>query len=102
VICENVGFDENRMFLHVHMKAYDAILRLLKEFRLKKQNIGMQAAALYMNNVKFLLLDKMMPTIWKKKFRPVLSPYLIQKLKQVKRVRNKYAIQTKRRDSCYM
>ncbi|CAF2142358.1 unnamed protein product [Rotaria magnacalcarata] len=47
----------------------------------------------YMNCVRFLsALKKNRLTQWKgkEKFRPVLPPYLIQKLQEVKRVRNKY------------
>jgi hypothetical protein len=38
---ENVGFDKNKMFPHVHWKAYEAILTLLQEFWMKEQNKGM-------------------------------------------------------------
>ncbi len=40
ITCENVGFDNNKMFPHVHWKAYEAILTLLQEFWIKKQNGG--------------------------------------------------------------
>jgi len=32
ITCENVGFDKNKMFSHVHWKAYEAIITLLQEF----------------------------------------------------------------------
>ena len=52
----------------------------------------MQADEWYTNYVRFLAALKNRLTKWKEKekFRPALPPYLIQKLKEVKRVRNKY------------
>ena len=41
--CENVGFDKNKMFSHVHWKVYEAILTLLQEFWMNEQNRGMPA-----------------------------------------------------------
>jgi len=92
ITCENVGFDENRVFPHVHWKAYEAILTLLQDFWTKEQNRGMHIDEWYGNYVRFLAALKNRLTKWKEKekFRPALPPYLIQKLKEVKRVRNKY------------
>lgn len=52
----------------------------------------MQADEWYGNYVRFLAALKNRLTQWKEreKFRPTLPPYLIQKLKEVKTVRNKY------------
>ncbi len=92
ITCENVRFDKNKMFSHVNWKAFEAILTLLQEFWIKEQMIGMQADEWYLNYVRFLAVLKNRLTKWKEKekFRPALSPYIIQKLKEVKRVRNKY------------
>ncbi|CAF4933005.1 unnamed protein product, partial [Rotaria socialis] len=80
------------MFPHVNWKAYEAILTLLQDFWTNEQNRGMQADEWYMNYVRFLAALKVRLTQWKEKekFRPSLPPYLIQKLKEVKRIRNKY------------
>ena len=92
--CENVGIGKNKMFPHVHWKAYEAILALLQEFWLKQQNVGMTADEWYLNYARFLAALKNRLTTWKEKekYRSALppSPYLIQRLKEVKRVRNKY------------
>jgi len=90
--CENVGFDKNKIFSHVNWKAFEAILTLLQEFWIKEQMIGMQADEWYLNYVRFIAVLKTRLTKWKEKekFRPALPPYIIQKLKEVKRVRNKY------------
>lgn len=42
---ENVVWDKNKMFPHVHWKMFEAMLALLQEFWLKVQNRGMQVAA---------------------------------------------------------
>jgi len=88
----HVGFDKNKMFSHVNWKTFEAILTLLQEFWIKEQKIGMQADEWYMNYVQFLAVLKNRLTKWKEKekFRPALPPHIIQKLKEVKRVRNKY------------
>jgi hypothetical protein len=92
ITCENVEFDKNKMFPHVNWKAYEAILTLLQEFWTKEQDKSTQVDEWYMNYVRFLAALKNRLTKWKEKekFRPALPPYLIQKLTEVKRVRNKY------------
>ena len=65
--CENVGIDKNKMFPHVHWKAYEAILALLQEFWLKQQNVGMTADEWYLNYVRFLAALKNRLTTWKDK-----------------------------------
>ncbi len=90
--CESVGFDKNKMFPRVHWKAYEAILTLLQGFWINEQDRRMPADEWYVNYVRFLSPLKNRLTEWKEKerYRPALPPYLIQKLKEIKRVRNKY------------
>ncbi|CAF4157481.1 unnamed protein product, partial [Rotaria magnacalcarata] len=92
ITCENLVFDKNSIFPHVHWKAYEAILTLLQEFWQREQSRGIPVDDWYMNYVRFLAGLKNRLTQWKEKekFRPALLPYLIQKLQEVKRVRNKY------------
>ena len=92
ITCENVVFDKNTIFAHVHWKAYEAILTLLQEFWIKEQKRGMKTDDWYVYYVRFLAALKNRLTEWKEKekFRPALPPYLIQKLQTLKKVRNKY------------
>jgi hypothetical protein len=92
ITCEKVGIDENKFFPHVHWKAFEAILTLLQEFWIKEQDRERQVDEWYVNYVRFLAALKNRLTKWKEKekFRPALPPYLIQKLREVKKVRNKY------------
>ncbi|CAF4913904.1 unnamed protein product, partial [Rotaria socialis] len=92
ITCDNLVFDKNSIFPHIHWKAYEAILTLLQEFWQKEQIRGMPVDDWYMNYVRFLAALKNRLTQWKgkEKFRPALPHYLIQKLQEVKRVRNKY------------
>ncbi len=87
-----MGFDNNKMFPYVNWKAHGAILTLLQEFWIKEQDRSMRADEWYTNYVRFLVGLKNKLTQWKEKekLRPALPPYLIYKLKEVKRVRNKY------------
>ena len=80
------------MLSQVHWNAYEAILVLLQEFWLKQRNVGMTADEWYQNYVHFLAALKYRLTKWKEKekFRPTLPPDLIQRLKEMKRIRNKY------------
>ena len=92
ITCESMGIDENKYFPHVHWKAFEAILTLLQEFWTKEQEREKQVDEWYINYVRFLAGLKNRLTKWKEKekFRPSLPPYLIQKLKEVKKVRNNY------------
>ena len=88
-----MGIDKNKMFPYIHWKAYETIFALLQEFWLKQQNVGMTADEWYLNYVRFLAVLKNRLTTWKakEKYRSALPPpYPIQRLKEVKRVRNKY------------
>lgn len=92
ITCENVGFDKDRFFSYVNWKVFEAIITLLQDFWIKEQNRGMTADEWYVNYVRFLAALKNRLTKWKEKekFRPSLPPYLIQKLKEIKKVRNRY------------
>lgn len=92
ITCENVSFDKNRMFSYVNWKVYDAILTLLQDYWIREQITGMKADDWYISYVRFLAALKNRLTKWKEKekFRPALPPYIIQKLKDMKRIRNKY------------
>ena len=92
ITCENVWYDNNKMFPHVYWKAYEAILTLLQEFCINEQKKCKQVDEWYVNYVRFLAALKNRFTQWKEKakFRPALPPYIIQCLKEVIRVRNSY------------
>jgi hypothetical protein len=65
---------------------------LLQEFWIKEQDRERQVDEWYVKYVRFLAALKNRLTKWKEKekFRPALPSYLIQKLREVKKVRNKY------------
>ncbi|CAM4803758.1 unnamed protein product [Rotaria magnacalcarata] len=90
--CENVSFDKNRMFSYVNWKVYEAILTLLQDYWIREQNKGMKSDDWYTSYVRFLATLKNRLTQWKakEKFRPALPSYIILKLKELKRIRNKY------------
>ena len=92
ITCENIFFDKSRMFPHVHWNVFEAILTLVQEFWIKEQNSGMRMDEWYVSYVRFLSALKNRLTEWKEKekFRPSLPAYIIQKLKEVKRIRNRY------------
>ena len=92
ITCENIVFDKTRMFPHVHWNIFEAILTLVQEFWIKEQNTGRSMDEWYVTYVRFLSALKNRLTEWKEKekFRPSLPPYIIQRLKEVKRIRNRY------------
>ncbi len=77
----------------MYWKAYEAILVFLQEFWIKERTRRMQVDEGYMNYVCFLAATKNRLIEWKEKekFRAASAPYLIQKLKEVKKVRNRYS-----------
>ncbi|CAF5167325.1 unnamed protein product, partial [Rotaria magnacalcarata] len=55
ITCENLVFDKNSIFPHVHWKAYEAILTLLQSFWQKEQIRTMPVDDWCMNYVRFLV-----------------------------------------------
>ncbi|CAF4474316.1 unnamed protein product [Rotaria magnacalcarata] len=55
ITCENLVFDKNSIFPHVHWKAYEAILTLLQSFWQKEQTRAMPMDDWCMNYVRFLV-----------------------------------------------
>ena len=92
ITCVKVGFDSNTMFSYVNWKLYEVILTLLQKFWMEEHRSSRDIDEWYVNYVRFLAALKNRLTKWKEKekFRPALPPFLIQKLKETKRVRNKY------------
>lgn len=91
VTCNNVSFDTNSIFQHTNWNAYEAVLVLLQSFwedDLKRNSTG----EWYSQYVRFLAALKNRVRKWKQKekFRPMLPQYLINKLKEVRKVRNRY------------
>ena len=80
------------MFSYVNWKLYEVILTLLQKFWMEEHRNSRDIDEWYVNYVRFLAALKNRFTNWKEKekFRPALPPFLIQKLKETKRVRNKY------------
>lgn len=101
ITCENVGFDKSTTFSYVNWKVFEAILTLLQEYWIREQKRGMTADEWYMSYIRFLAALKNRLTKWKEKekFRPALPFYLVQKLKEVKIVRNKYYRERNRHNS---
>ena len=92
ITCVKVGFDSNTMFSYVNWKLYEVILTLLQKFWMDEHRRSRDIDEWYVNYVRFLDALKNRLTKWKdkEKFLPALPPFLIQKLEETKRVRNKY------------
>ena len=89
--CENIFFDSHGSFSRTNWKAYEAILVLLQTFWVeeqKKTNIN----EWYCQYVRFLAAVKNRLTKWKQKekYKPSLPSYIIVKLKEIRKIRNKY------------
>ena len=89
--CENISFDIRGSFSHTNWKAFEAILVLLQTFWIEEQKRS-TSNEWYCQYVRFLVAVKNRLTKWKQKdkFRPTLPFNIIQKLKEIRKARNRY------------
>lgn len=89
--CENIFFDIRSFFSHTNWKAFEAILVLLQTFWVEEQK-RTTIDEWYGQYARFLVAVKNRLTKWKQKdkFRPSLPSQIIEKLKELRKVRNRY------------
>ena len=89
--CNNIFFDINSSFMYTNWKAFEAILVLLQGFWLKEQDRG-NMQEWYSQYVRFLaaLKNRVSRRQRTEKYRPALPDYIVQRLKEVRKLRNKY------------
>jgi hypothetical protein len=89
--CENVSFDTNSIFPHTNWKAFEAVLVLLQTFWVREQKKN-SSDEWYKQYIRFISAVKKRVTHWKErdKYRPSLPDNIIEKLKERRKVRNKY------------
>jgi hypothetical protein len=87
----DIGFSTNSFFPRTDWTAYQVTLVLLEEFwirELEKQTFEQW----YQNYIRFLAALKCRLTSWKEveKYRPSLPMYIVEELREIRRVRNRY------------
>ena len=89
--CENVSFDIRSVFPHTNWKAFEAVLVLLQTFWIEEQKKN-SADEWYKQYIRFVAAVKNRVTKWqeKEKCRPTLPSSITEKLKEIRKVRNKY------------
>ena len=89
--CENICFNSDSIFPHTNWRVFEAVLVLLQTFWKEEQKKN-SIDEWYKQYIRFLAAVKNRVTQWKErdKFRPSLPGYIIEKLKQIRKVRNKY------------
>jgi len=89
--CENVSFDTTNVFPHTNWKVYEAVLVLLQTFWTEEQK-KKSADEWYKEYIRFIAAVKNRVTHWKEKekYRPTLPSGIVEKLKEIRKVRNKY------------
>ncbi|CAF3395743.1 unnamed protein product [Rotaria socialis] len=97
--CENIGFEIRNFFPFVRWHIFEGMLALLQDFWIKEQSIT-SVDEWYNTYTRFLAALRNRVTVWKKKekYRPSLPPLIIDKLKKLRRIRNKYY--TERKSGC--
>ena len=95
--CESIGHEIRNFFPRVRWYILEGMLAFLQDFWIKEQTIT-SANEWYNNYTRFLVALKNRVTAWKKKekYRPSLSPLIIDKLKKLRGIRNKYYRERKR------
>jgi hypothetical protein len=88
---EHVNFPVTTKFSITKWKYFETMLCLLQEFW-SKQLEYMDTTAWYKEYIRFLAAWKNRMTNWyeKEKWKPALPPYIREKLKQVKEIRNRF------------
>ncbi|CAM4981949.1 unnamed protein product [Rotaria socialis] len=89
--CENISFDTNVFFPHTNRKIFEAVLALLQIFWMEEQKKN-SADEWYKQYIRFIAAVKNRVTHWKErdKYKPSLPAYIIEKLKEIRKVRNRY------------
>ncbi|CAF4181734.1 unnamed protein product, partial [Rotaria magnacalcarata] len=91
LMCENIFFDMKGTFSHTNWRAFEAILVLLQTFWVEEQK-RTTLDEWYCQYVRFIAAAKNGLTKWeqKEKYRPILPYHIIEKLKEARKIRNKY------------
>ncbi len=89
--CESISFDMKSTFAHTNWKAFEAMLALLQTFWIEEQK-RTNLNEWYCQYVRFIAAIKNRVTKWKQKekYRPTLPHHIIEKLKKLIKIRNKY------------
>ena len=89
--CENISFDTISKFPVTNWRAFEAILVLLQTFWQEEQKRS-NVDEWYKQYIRFIAAVKNRVTHWKEreKYRPALPSSIIEKLKEIRKVRNKY------------
>ena len=89
--CENVSLDIWSVFPHTNWKEFEAVLVLLQTFWMEEQKKN-SADEWYKQYIRFIAAVKNRVTKWKEKekYRPTLPSSIVEKLKGIRKVRNKY------------
>jgi hypothetical protein len=89
--CENISFGTINIFPITNWKAFEAILGLLQTFWMEEQKKS-NADEWYKHYIRFITAVKNRVTHWKEreKYRPSLPSNIVEKLKEIRKVRNKY------------
>ena len=88
---EQIGFQTSGKFPTVNWTVFEVVLALVQEFWIKELE-RQETDKWYINYARFLAALKNRVTRWKDrcKYRPSLPLYIIDMLKEVRQVRNKY------------
>ena len=99
--CNNIFFDTRSSFHHTNWKAFEAILVLLQPFWGKEQKIN-TTQEWYTQYARFLsaVKNRVTKVKQKEKYRPTLPHHIVEKLKEVRKIRNKYYHQRQRGNVC--
>lgn len=89
--CENISFDTNSFFPHTNWRAFEAVLALLQTFWIEEQKKN-SADNWYQQYIRFIAAVKNRVTHWRErnKYKPSLPEYIINKLKEIRKVTNRY------------
>ncbi|CAF5040242.1 unnamed protein product [Rotaria magnacalcarata] len=89
--CGNIFFDTNSFFPHTNWKAFEAVVTLLQTFWMEEQKKS-SADEWYKQYIRFIAAVKNRVTHWKErdKYKPSLPADIIEKLKEIRKVRNRY------------
>ncbi|CAF4734244.1 unnamed protein product, partial [Rotaria socialis] len=89
--CENIFFDTNSFFPHTNWKAFEAVITLLQTFWMEEQKKN-SADEWHKQCIRFIAAVKNRVTHWKErdKYKPSLPADIIEKLKEIRKVRNRY------------
>ena len=94
---ESIGYEIRNFFPRVRWHIFEGMLALFQNFWIKEQTITSENEW-YNNYTRFLVALKNRVTVCKKKekYRPSLPSLIIDKLRKLRRIRNKYYRERKR------